>query len=85
MQILDNLLIIALHVLAFVYGKHIADKYNAARIEELEFQLRLLSAERGVGYVQPPKRYMPIGQQFMDRLKTNGRATQKFSPSDVRK
>lgn len=82
MQILDNLIILCLHVLAFWAGKHIADKYNAQRIAELEFQLRLEAAKNGVGYVAPPpKKYVPIGQNFMDKLKENGRAVQKINPS----
>ena len=77
MQIIDNLIILLLIAASFVAGKHIADSYNRVKIEELEFQLRLYAAERGVGYVAPPvKRRVPIGQPFMDKLKEHGRATQ---------
>ena len=78
MQILDNIIILALPVLAFIAGKIISDKYHERQIQELEYQLRLYAAEHGVGYVAPPakKKYVPIGQPFMDRLKENGRATQ---------
>ena len=79
MQILDNLIILILPVLAFLAGKKISDHYNADRILDLQYQLRLLSAQKGVGYIAPPaKKRAPIGQPFMDMLKSNGRATQKL-------
>ena len=81
MQILDNIIILALPVLAFWAGKRIADRYNDQRIAELEYILRCYLAEKGVGYVAPvPKRRVPIGQPFMDALKENGRAVQKINP-----
>ncbi len=81
MQIIDNLIILCLPVLAFWAGKHIADRYNSEKIAELEYMLRSLLAEKGVGYVAPvPKRRVPIGQPFMDVLKENGRAVQKINP-----
>ena len=78
MQILDNVIILSLPVLAFIAGKIISDRYHERQIQELEYQLRLYAAERGVGYVAPPvkHKYVPIGQPFMDKLKENGRATQ---------
>ena len=77
MQIVDNVIILLLPVLAFFAGKRISDGYNREVIEELQYQLRLKSAEKGIGYVAPPSRKcVPIGQPFMDRLKENGRATQ---------
>jgi len=82
MQILDNIIILALPMIAFFVGKHISDTYNASQIQQLEYQLRLSAAERGVGYVAPPqKKRVPIGQPFMDRLKENGRAVQQISPN----
>ena len=83
MQILDNILILALPVLAFIAGKVISDRYHERQIEQLEYQLRLYAAERGVGYVAPPakKKLVPIGQPFMDRLKENGHATQSLRNS----
>ena len=80
MQILDNLIILLLPVLAFLAGKKLSDNYNTAQIRELEFQLRLMAAEKGVGYVAPPQpvRRVPIGQPFMDKLKEHGRATQRL-------
>jgi hypothetical protein len=78
MQILDNVIILSLPVLAFIAGKIISDRYHERQIQELEYQLRLYAAERGVGYVAPPakRKYVPIGQPFMDKLKENGHATQ---------
>ena len=78
MQILDNIIILSLPILAFIAGKVLSDRYHERQIQELEYQLRLYAAERGVGYVAPPpkKKYVPIGQPFMDKLKENGRATQ---------
>lgn len=83
MQILDNIIILLLPVLAFFAGKRISDNYHQQTIDELIYQLRLNAAEKGVGYVAPPakKKYVPIGQQFMDRLKENGRATQALRNS----
>lgn len=83
MQILDNIIILTLPVLAFIAGKKISDSYNRERINDLQYQLRLMAAERGVGYIAPPpaRKRVPIGQPFMDRLKENGRAVQQISPN----
>ena len=79
MQFLDNLIIILLPVLAFLAGKKISDNYHVSQIQELEYQLRLMAASHGVGYVQPPVRHKaPIGQDFMDKLREHGRATQRI-------
>lgn len=81
MQIIDNIIILLLPVIAFIAGKKISDSYNNTQIQQLEFQIRLLSAERGVGYVAPPvKKKVPIGQPFMDRLHEHGRAVQQLTP-----
>lgn len=81
MQILDNLIILLLLVLSFIAGKKISDKYNATVINELKYQIKLNAAQHGVGYVaQPaPKKVVPIGQPFMDKLAENGRAVQKIN------
>lgn len=79
MQILDNLIILLLPVLAFWAGKRISDSYNNRQIQELEYLIRLSAAEKGVGYVARPVQKQPIGQEFMTRLKENGRATQQIS------
>lgn len=87
MQIVDNVIILALIVSAFFTGKHISDRYNETLVQRLEYYIRLMSAEKGVGYVAPPvkRRYMPLGQDFIDRVKENGRAIQKFKSSDLEK
>lgn len=84
MRIIDNIVILLLIVLAFIAGKRISDSYHNDQIRELEYQLRLLAAEKGIGYVAPPvkKKFVPIGQPFMDRLKENGRATQQISSNN---
>lgn len=79
MLTVENLVILVLIVLSFISGKKISDSYNEKRISEIEYQLRLMAAEKGVGYVVPPApRSTPIGQPFMDKLKENGRATQRI-------
>lgn len=80
MQIVDNILILLLPVIAFYAGKKISDKYNSERIEELGYIVRLQATERGIGYIAPQtsKKFVPIGQPFMDKLKENGRATQRL-------
>ena len=80
MNILDNVIILALIAGAFFLGKKISDNYNSGIIEHLLFQLRLNSAEKGVGYVAPPtkRKLVPIGQDFMDKLKETGHATQSL-------
>ena len=85
MQIVDNILILILPVIAFIAGKKISDKYHYETIDELRYQLRLMSAHQGTGYVAPParKQRVPIGQDFMDKLKEHGRATQQISPSQT--
>lgn len=85
MQILDNIIILLLPVIAFIAGKKISDSYHDKIISELQYQLRLGAAQQGVGYIAPPvkKQRVPIGQPFMDRLKENGRATQQISPSQT--
>ena len=82
MQFLDNIIILLLITLAFIAGKKISDRYYKSQIDELDYIVRLQAVEKGVGYVpqQQPKRYIPIGQPFMDKLKENGRAVQKINP-----
>lgn len=80
MQIIDNIIILLLPVMAFLAGKKISDAYNKNIIAELEYQLRLTAAQHGVGYVAPPakKQKVQIGQPFMDKLKENGHAVQQL-------
>ena len=81
MQILDNIIILLLPVLAFMAGKKISDSYNDKIISELQYQIKLHAARDGVGYVAPTQKAkrVPIGQPFMDKLKETGRATQQIS------
>ena len=77
MQIIDNIVILSLIVLAFLAGKKLSDRYHENIVSELEFQIRKHDIEKGIGYVsKTPRKYVPIGQEFMDRLKENGHATQ---------
>lgn len=85
MDYLNGFIILALIVLSFISGKHISDSYHSERIQELEYLLRLQAASQGVGYVQPPvRRRAPIGQDFMDKLKEHGRATQRIDENQKR-
>lgn len=77
MQIIDNIIILLLPVIAFMAGKKLSDNYHRDIIAQYEYQLRLMAAEKGVGYIAPPQKNY-IGQPFMDRLKTYGRATQSL-------
>ncbi|MBP5742718.1 MAG: hypothetical protein J6W49_04690 [Paludibacteraceae bacterium] len=78
MQIIDNIIILSLIVLAFLSGKKISDIYNNKIIEELKAQCKKYEIEKGIGYVarEVPQKRIHIGQDFMDRLKENGHATQ---------
>ena len=83
MVILDNIIILTLIVGSFFLGKHISDTYNQKTEDQMQYMLRLSSAEKGVAYVAPPaaKKYVPIGQQFFDKLKENGKAVQQINRS----
>ena len=84
MQIIDNILILLLAAVSFLAGKRISDSYHSEMLENLQYQLRLQAAQKGVGYVAPPRRkHVPIGQDFMDRLKENGRAIQAINNPDA--
>lgn len=80
MNILEDLFVLALVVFAFLYGRYDSDRYNSQLVEELKYQIRIISAQHGVGYTAPPPpRRERIGRQFMQKLKQNGRAVQKIS------
>ena len=77
MQIVDNLIILLLIIGAFIAGLMVAGFYWNRLIAEWKYTCKLLSALNGVGYVAPPTdNTLPIGQEFMNRLKENGHATQ---------
>ena len=80
-NVVNALIVLILIVVAFMYGKKISDDYNNRIISELQYQLRIYSAERYNGYVAPPVQENPIGQPFMDRLRRTGRATQAIRTS----
>lgn len=83
MQLLDNIIILLLPVISFAIGKRIADKYKQEQIDILTDEIKRISFSNGIGYLpqqQPAKKYVPIGQPFMDRLQEFGKATQKISP-----
>lgn len=80
MQLLDNFLILALIVGAFFLGRHITIHDYENLINYYNYFYRMDAAKQGVGYVAPPtKRRAQLGEQFMDRLKTTGHATQALS------
>lgn len=85
MQILDNFLILAIHVACFIAGMKISDKYHDEKDRQVERQIRLTQARIRAGdfgvYVPPIERKyrQPIGARFADRLKTNGHATQQIN------
>lgn len=79
MQILDNLIILLLVVLAFVAGLLVAGNYYRQMLAQHQYTEKILAADKGLGYLAPPqKKLVPIGQQFMDKLKETGRATQQL-------
>ena len=78
MQILDNLIILLLIVGAFLGGLVLSGIYWRRLINEWRYTCKILSADKGLGYIVPPEREntFPIGQDFMDRLREKGHATQ---------
>lgn len=83
---LFSIVIVILVSLAFVFGKLVSDNYNnkiisytQEMLEEYKYVVRLIEASKGIGYVSPPIKRSPIGQQFMDKLRENGRATQQLN------
>lgn len=79
MQIIDNLIILLLISGAFVAGLGLAGMYWERLVNEWRYTAKVLAAQLGVAYVAPPeeeKNPFPIGQEFMTRMKENGRATQ---------
>ena len=78
MQILDNLIILLLIIGAFLAGLVLSGIYWRRLINEWRYTCKILSADKGLGYIAPPEgdNTFPIGQDFIDRLKEKGRATQ---------
>lgn len=86
MKILDNFIILAIHVICFISGMRLADKYHKEAQEHEQYALRLQQARKLAGddtaYVAPPyrRRKQIIGQPFLDKLKDEGQAIQQISP-----
>jgi len=99
MQIVDNLIIMLLHVLCFVAGMKIANHYNnKAALEKkdaLERQFVRLQTRSDADdpcrpYLRPlntgdPDGDSPIGDSFMQSLKEHGKAAVRFRKSDIAK
>lgn len=88
MQILDNLIILSLIILSFVAGMKLADwnnqKASAERKDALEKQyLRLRAKMDEDDPVKPYKYTQPITPQFMNELRTKGKAKTAFRKSDL--
>lgn len=85
MQILDNFIIIALHIICFYAGMKISDRYHEKEQSRIDYEVRLATARQKANdygvYVAPEKRRrkQPIGQLFMDRLQDYGQATQQIN------
>ena len=84
MNILDNFLILAIHIACFIAGMRLADKHHRQEQRRVDYELRCFNARMMAGdyniYPQPaPSKRYPMGQPFIDRLHTNGRATQQIS------
>lgn len=79
-------LVVAMIGVSFWAGMKTADRYHREAVQHEEYALRLQHARMYSGdysaYVAPPqkRKISPIGQPFMDKLKTEGRATTKLNP-----
>jgi hypothetical protein len=74
---IDNLIILLLIIGAFIAGLATAGMYWRRLVNEWRYSCKILAADKGLGYIAPPEEetVLPLGQDFMDRLKANGRAT----------
>jgi len=73
---------VAMIAVSFWAGMKTADRYHREAMQHEEYSLRLAHARMESGsyssYVAP---IQPIGQPFMDRLKSQGKATQQIRKS----
>ena len=83
MNILDNVIILVLIVGAYLFGMRTADRYHEKAEAEKNYALRLQQyreiSQSNASYVAPPAKRVPIGQPFMDKLKSNGRAVAQIN------
>ena len=84
MQILDNLIIVGLHIACFWAGVCLSDRYHREQRQQVDYEVRLAQARMSAGdyaaYVAPPyRKRSPIGQPFFDRMKSNGQAVQQIN------
>lgn len=87
MDIINMIVVVGLCGASFFAGIHVSDRYHEEQRRQIEYEVRLaqarMKAKDFAPYVAPPTkiRRMPIGQPFLDKLKSNGRATQQISKS----
>lgn len=87
MTLIDMLVVVGLCAASFFAGMRTSDRYHDEEAKRVTYEVRLAQARMKAGdfapYIAPPqkKKRMPIGQPFLDKLKTNGRATQQISKS----
>lgn len=75
---IDNIIILLLILGAFLGGLYLAGKYYRRLLAEVEWLMKVVIADKGLGYIAPPQEdtSFPISQSFMEHLKQYGRATQ---------
>jgi len=85
MGMIDNIIIILLIVGAFIAGLRLADHYHYREQKVREYRERLADYRDyarwtgpGGPYVQAPAKET-IGQEFMDKLRTHGRAVTRLT------
>lgn len=85
MQILDNFIILAIHVACFIAGLKLSDHYHEKAQARADYESRLAAARQEARdmrvYVSPERKTkpMPIGQAFIDKMQAEGRATQQIN------
>lgn len=83
MTILEVVILLLLVTLAFGAGLLVAGNYYNKLLSVHEYTEKILAADKGLGYIAPPRRRYVIGESFMNRLKENGRATQQIRPTEL--
>ncbi len=103
MQIIDNLIIILLHILCFIAGMKIANYYSEREYDTVRAALekQFVRLRLKIDADDPSRPFIPdkgfpkgdtdgdlveyVSPQFMDELKTNGKAKTSFRKSDLTK